>query len=108
MDTAAAAQGRSLLLTLFSRYWYWPIAGIAIFWLYYLLYQIFLSPLARVPGPLAARISRLWLVYHGWKGDFHDVLIDLHARYGDVVRTGPRELSIADPETVRQIYGKTL
>lgn len=71
----------------------------------YLLYQTFFSPLAGVPGPFAARFSRLWLAYHGWKGDFHTLLTRLHEEYGDVVRIGPNEVATTAPDAVKKIYG---
>lgn len=31
----------------------------------------------------------------------------LHEKYGDIVRIGPRELSVNDPEALSAIYGAT-
>src|ERR1700761_801731 len=84
---------------------YWYTLFLAPSFLYLLYYTLF-SPIAWVPGPFLAKVSRLWLAYHGYKGDFHRILVDLHARYGDTVRIGPDEVSVADPDAVRKIYGK--
>jgi hypothetical protein len=62
-------------------------------------------PLASIPGPLLARFSPLWLVYHSRKGDMHRVMIELHRRYGKLVRIGPNEVSVSDLEAVKKIYG---
>lgn len=70
-----------------------------------ILYQAHFSPLSKIPGPFLAKYSRLWLAYHGFKGDFHTLLVELHETYGDLVRIGPDELSVADVEAVRKIYG---
>ncbi|KIW19386.1 hypothetical protein PV08_03681 [Exophiala spinifera] len=81
-----------------------PIAlGLAA--LAWLTYVQFLSPVAKIPGPFWAKISRLWLAYHGWVGDFHTTLLRLHHQYGDLVRVGPNELSVCSGEGVRKIYG---
>ncbi|KAI1616906.1 cytochrome P450 family protein [Exophiala viscosa] len=69
------------------------------------LYLHLSSPLAKVPGPFIARFSRWWLAYHGWKGDFHELLTSLHEQYGDVVRIGPNEVVTISPEAVKKIYG---
>lgn len=82
-----------------------PACLLAAVGLAYAAYQLFLSPLARYHGPLLAKVSRAWLAFHGYKGDLHSVLMDLHTRYGDVVRIGPNELSIISPDAVREIYG---
>lgn len=33
------------------------------------------------------------------------ILLELHRKYGDVVRVGPNELSFASPESFKDIYG---
>ena len=64
-------------------------------------------PLAEYPGPVLAKISKLWFVsvrgsvfecsglmlrlskaYLGWKGKQHVHYRNLHKKYGDVVRVG--------------------
>jgi hypothetical protein len=32
-------------------------------------YQQFLSPMAKIPGPFGASLSRLWMAKHAWQGD---------------------------------------
>lgn len=73
-----------------------------------LLYCILVSPLRRIPGPLAARLSRLWLAVEGYQGTFHSTLLSLHDTYGHTVRIGPGELSTVEPEAVKKIYGSFL
>ena len=65
----------------------------------------FRDPLASVPGPFWARWSPAWMVYHALKGDMHREMIQLHDKYGSIVRTGPHEVSIADPDAIQLIYG---
>ena len=59
----------------------------------YVVYIRFFSPLAGVPGPFLASLSRMWLAQRSWKGDMHRTMMTLHEKYGSVVRTGPNEVS---------------
>ncbi|VUC37777.1 unnamed protein product, partial [Clonostachys rosea] len=68
------------------------------------LYETF-SHLRRIPGPLAARLSRFWYLSRVSTGRFHFTSIDLHQKYGSIVRIAPRQYSLSDPSVVKQIYG---
>ncbi|KAI0489982.1 cytochrome P450 [Xylaria cf. heliscus] len=70
----------------------------------YVLYQCVFSPLAVFPGPLAAKLSKGWRAYVTYRGQCHRDLVALHQRYGPVVRIGPNELSVGDPDAFLQIY----
>jgi cytochrome P450 len=63
------------------------------------------DPLSRIPGPLSARFSRLWMVQHSISGDMHTTMIALHKKHGKLVRTAPNEVSISDPTAIKTIYG---
>ncbi len=69
------------------------------------VYRLFFAPLARMPGPWFTSLSRLWLIYHEFKGDRTVTVDRLHAAYGPVVRIAPDELSFNDAAAVRDIYG---
>lgn len=71
----------------------------------WIVYQRFFHPLASVPGPFIASLSRLWMTKHSWDGDMNITMIALHKRYGPLVRTGPNELSVADLAAIKTIYG---
>ena len=71
-----------------------------------LLYRCTLGDaLFNVPGPFTASFSRLWLVYHSRRGDMHRIMIGLHGKYGKLVRTGPKEVSVSDLNAIKAIYG---
>ncbi|KAF2501920.1 putative P450 monooxygenase [Lophium mytilinum] len=70
-----------------------------------LLYRVFFHRLRRYPGPFSAKLSKLWHVSKLSNKDNHKQLQTWHAKYGEYVRTGPTELSIADPDAVELIYG---
>jgi hypothetical protein len=69
------------------------------------LHHILLSPLKSIPGPVVARLTRLWLAIEGYRGTFHTTLLSLHDEYGELVRIGPNELSVVEPRAVKIIYG---
>ncbi|KAI0058623.1 putative cytochrome P450 [Artomyces pyxidatus] len=70
------------------------------------LYNIYLHPLSRFPGPRAAASTRLWLAYvEVFKGvSLTDLRNELHAEYGNVVRISPNELHFSDPAAYDAIY----
>ncbi|KAI1110951.1 cytochrome P450 [Nemania sp. NC0429] len=82
------------------------VAGIlaAVYLLQRLLRSV-LPPLRSVPGPFLARCSDLWYLWHAKQGSWETVNIDLHRRYGAVVRYGPHRYSFNDPEALNTIYG---
>ncbi|KAI0265785.1 cytochrome P450 [Gloeopeniophorella convolvens] len=63
-------------------------------------------PLAKHPGPAIAKVSKLWAAYISATGETHRYLRSLHDRYGDVVRTGPNELSIREPSLIHPVLGQ--
>lgn len=55
-----------------------------------IIYRVFFHRLTKVgiPGPWYARVSKIWNVWAARTAKNHLVLAALHAKYGDVVRTG--------------------
>nr|UYD62321.1 cytochrome P450 [Leptographium qinlingense (nom. inval.)] len=68
-------------------------------------YPLWASPLARIPGPRLFALSKWRLALQDWRGTRTLCIRDLHARYGPVVRIGPREVSFASLSALRTIYG---
>ncbi|KAL9093089.1 MAG: hypothetical protein Q9159_000448 [Coniocarpon cinnabarinum] len=60
----------------------------------YVVYQRLFSPLAGIPGPFLASVSRFWLTYVVWKGGMHERLPALHRQYGPLVRMAPNEVHV--------------
>lgn len=60
--------------------------------------------LSRFPGPKSAAATPLPLVKHIIKGDMVPWVMRLHARYGEVVRITPDELSFISPSAWQDIY----
>ncbi|KAK1848829.1 cytochrome P450 4A10 [Colletotrichum chrysophilum] len=70
-------------------------------------YNILLHPLKGIPGPFAAKVSRLWLFYWDYSGNPHRHIRDLHAKFGPLVRISPNEVSIDDVKANNIIYSQT-
>lgn len=69
------------------------------------LYNLFLHPLRNIPGPFLARSSPLWRLAKYFQGTWHDDILDLHRKYGQVVRISPGEVSFTDQDAIKAIYG---
>ncbi|OOF92709.1 hypothetical protein ASPCADRAFT_509112 [Aspergillus carbonarius ITEM 5010] len=71
-----------------------------------LIHAALVSPsLLAIPGPFLARFTRLWYFNHVRKGRLEWDNINLHARYGSVIRLAPDHYSISDRAAVKTIYG---
>jgi hypothetical protein len=103
----------------FALYW----SGLVFFTLAYRLSPF--HPLAKYPGPVLAKSSKLWSAYLSAIGDQHRCYKRLHDCYGDVVRIGsrqhppssirdlftypfpgPNELSVLDPSFIHPVLGQ--
>ncbi|KAF9771388.1 hypothetical protein IL306_010970 [Fusarium sp. DS 682] len=74
-------------------------------WVVLTLVKSIRSPLTRVPGPFLARFTRLWLLKQAYFGTYPKTSIELHKKYGPIVRIAPNEYSIDDPAAAKIIYG---
>ena len=63
--------------------------------------------LDHVPGPFLSRYTDAYRAYLAWKYSGQDVnlYMKVHSIYGDVVRLGPRSISVLDPAAIPSIYG---
>ncbi|KFY72655.1 hypothetical protein V499_07239 [Pseudogymnoascus sp. VKM F-103] len=71
----------------------------------YILYNVYLHPLSKYPGPFwsaATHIPRVRVLLSG-QLSYH--VLELHEKYGDVVRIGPNELSYNNANAWKDIYG---
>jgi benzoate 4-monooxygenase len=58
-----------------------------------------------VPGPFAAKFTRLWLLLQARQGKRYLEVNDAHAKYGKLVRIQPNHVSIADDSAINTVYG---
>lgn len=68
------------------------------------VYNVYFHPLASFPGPLLARASLIWRIYHSVGGHFHFAIEQQHRRYGHVFRVSPNELSFSSVQSWTDIY----
>ncbi|KIX92393.1 uncharacterized protein Z520_11868 [Fonsecaea multimorphosa CBS 102226] len=70
-----------------------------------LIYRGFFHRLSRFPGPFWARLSAMYPTSLSVRSKLHlyEEVQALHRQYGDFVRLGPMELSIADPRAVQAV-----
>lgn len=72
---------------------------------YFLLPYFQRWQLIKIPGPWAAALSNLWLMYHARNGKRYRAVNNAHKKYGKVVRIQPNHVSIADADAIPIIYG---
>jgi hypothetical protein len=75
-------------------------------------FRLYLSPLAKFPGPKWAAVTSWYQRYfdliaeqHG--GQFPKEIRRMHEQYGPIVRIAPDELHIDDPEYWHEVYGNS-
>ncbi|PKY05677.1 cytochrome P450 [Aspergillus campestris IBT 28561] len=71
------------------------------------VYNVFFHPLKAIPGPFMAKISRWWIFDLEMRGNPHVEILELHRKYGPMLRISPNEISLNDPEASSIVYGQT-
>ncbi|KAK7224826.1 hypothetical protein V2G26_012829 [Clonostachys chloroleuca] len=69
------------------------------------IYNVFFHPLRQFPGPKLWAISALPTALNIARGSPHKKILELHKKYGDVVRVGPNELAFAHDDAWKEICG---
>jgi len=73
--------------------WLWIVIPI-LFAVGRVVYNLFFHPLRKFPGPVMAGATSWWKAYKEVvkQETLAQLLFDLHAKYGDIVRIGPNEV----------------
>jgi hypothetical protein len=71
----------------------------------YLLANRFKPVVRKLPGPILAKYTGLWRMWTMYQGDFMNVAMQLHKKYGTFVRIAPNYISVSDPSAMPIIYG---
>jgi cytochrome P450 len=69
------------------------------------VYRVFFHPLAKYPGPLLAKLTDAYQLYHAYKGDRHLEFWRLHQRYGPAVRFSPNGVCFDSATALKDVYG---
>ena len=82
----------------------WGSGLVLVYWIVTAMYNVWLSPLAPIPGPWWAVASDVWLLSNAARLKKCSALHKLFARYGPVVRVGPRKVVFCTREAVKRVY----
>ncbi|KAI1110083.1 cytochrome P450 [Nemania sp. NC0429] len=66
--------------------------------------QYWMSPLRSYPGPILAGCTNWWRLVQVMTGRYHLNILELHNKYGPIVRIGPNLLDIDMPEVIKTVY----
>lgn len=80
-----------------------PLVALA-YTLIWMFYAVTLHPLAKVPGPFWASVTRLWYMYQVYTGNMDKIQRAMHKKYGPVVRLAPNEVTSASAADIPKIY----
>jgi hypothetical protein len=83
------------------------VVGFTLYIFGYIVYQRFLHPLAKYPGPFLASLTDLWQVYEFLTLKQPYNLTKLHEQYGQFVRYGPDKLSTTAEDSIPVLYQKS-
>jgi hypothetical protein len=78
-----------------------------IYLLLLLAYNRYGYGITAVPGPFWASFTDLWRFLVVWSRRPELEHIQLHEKYGPLVRLGPNVVSVSDPEAIKIIYSHT-
>lgn len=85
------------------------VAGLVlIYTTYKFFWRFYLSPIANVPGPRLAALTWWYEFYYDviLGGQYVFKIIELHKKYGPVVRINPEEVHVGDPNFHSTLYNR--
>ncbi|KAI2781412.1 cytochrome P450 [Daldinia loculata] len=73
------------------------------------IYRLYLSPLAKIPGPKLAALTTWYNAYHDMfrRGQYVWVVEEMHRKYGPIVRIRPDVVHINDPMFIEKLYSQS-
>lgn len=86
---------------------FYAVLGVIFASLFFTLIRSKAYHLGHLPGPFLSRYTDAYRAYLAWKYSGQDVnlYMKVHSAYGNVVRIGPRSVSVLDPAAIPFIYG---
>ena len=87
-------------------------ASISIIVLYFIFrtaYNLFLSPISNIPGPKLAAATWWYEYYYDvvTYGKYFCNIMEMHKKYGPIVRISPHEVHISDPDFYDTLYASS-
>jgi hypothetical protein len=94
------------LSSLLGNHPYYAILGVLFACLVIAVIRSKAAGIDHIPGPFLARYTDALRAYLAFKysGRETNLFMKLHEKYGDLVRVGPRSVSVLDPQAVSTIY----
>ena len=85
------------------------IALVIVYFIWSTAYNLFLSPISKIPGPKLAAASWWYEYYHDvvTYGKYIFSIMDMHKKYGPIVRISPHEVHISDPDFYETLYASS-
>lgn len=70
------------------------------------IYRLLLHPLRKIPGPRLAALTWWYEIYYDvfLPGQYNFKILELHKKYGPVLRINPEEVHISDPDFLGDVY----
>lgn len=84
--------------------WALLLCTVLVYWVGWVIYCRTWHPLAKIPGPFLASISRLWVMHQTYQGKMDIIQRALHDKYGPLIRIAPNEIACASPQAIPLIY----
>lgn len=70
-----------------------------------LLFFRYKNGFSKYNGPILASFTDLWRMFYAYSHKYQPPMVDVHEKYGDIVRLGPNHISFATGEAIKDIYG---
>ena len=96
------------IFMLSSAYLALGVGAFAVYLVSLAVYRLYLSPIAKFPGPKLAALSNWYEFYYDVvrQGEFTWHIQKLHKKYGPIIRITPTELHIDDPDYYDVLYAR--
>ena len=97
----------SELISLFSYTRGGVLLGALLIYIGYIgIWRLYYSPISRIPGPRLAALTWAYEFYYDIVkgGQYTFKIIDLHRRYGPIIRINPDEIHVGDPDFYPILY----
>ncbi|KAI9296055.1 cytochrome P450 [Neoconidiobolus thromboides FSU 785] len=84
------------------------ILGLALillaYYIYNVIYSLYFCPLRKVPGPLIVHFFPIYYKLTILNGTVHQYVLNLHRKYGQIVRTGGDVVSIVSESACKEVH----